>query len=280
MQGDLRTIPFHGEPAVELVNAAGDRAVVLLHGAHVVSWTPAGGREWLYLSPRSGFGQDSAIRGGVPVIFPQFNQRGPDFTVPRHGFARNRPWELVEQDGDALTLQLRDDAATRGLWPHRFALQLSVRLEHGRLVLAVEARNTGDAPFGFTAALHTYLAVEDIGRTSVTGLEGVRYLDTVTGAEGAGPAAALRFEGETDAIWYDLPGPLRLQTPEGALEVAMSGFVDSVIWNPWATRAAALPDMPDDDYRRMLCIEAAAIGRPVQLRPGSNWRGRQVLTAS
>jgi glucose-6-phosphate 1-epimerase len=37
--------------------------------------------------------------------------------------------------------------------------------------------------------------------------------------------------------------------------------------------------MPDDDYRRMLCIEAAVIDKPVTLPPGQSWAGRQVLTA-
>ena len=66
---------------------------------------------------------------------------------------------------------------------------------------------------------------------------------------------------------------------QGALEIAMEGFPDAVVWNPWAERAAALPDLPDDGYRCMLCVEAAAIDRPVRLDAGATWSGRQVLTA-
>jgi glucose-6-phosphate 1-epimerase len=270
---------FHGQPAVVLATAAGDRAVVLLHGAHVVSWTPAGGREWLYLSPASAFGDCASIRGGVPVIFPQFNQRGPDFDVPRHGFARNRRWRLETHGGDSAMLVLGDDDATRRLWPHAFVLRLSVRLSQGRLELDLEAVNTGSTAFAFTAALHTYFAVADISSARLHGLQGVRFLDTVAGASGSGPDAALRFAGETDGIWYDLPRSLLLETSYGALEIAMDGFPDAVVWNPWVERAAALPDLPDDDYRRMLCVEAAVIERPVRLERGAAWRGRQVLMA-
>ncbi len=270
---------FRGQPAVVLATPAGDRVVVLLHGAHVVSWTPAGGREWLYLSPTSALGDGASIRGGVPVIFPQFNRRGPDFDVPRHGFARNRRWRLASRSEEAATFLLEDDDATLGLWPHAFALRLSVRLARKRLELGLEAVNTGSTAFAFTAALHTYLAVVDIASTRLHGLQGVRCLDTVAGTNGNGPEAALRFAGETDVIWYDLPRPLLLETPQGSLEIATSGFPDAVVWNPWAERAVSLADLPDEDYRRMLCIEAAAIGHPVSLAAGAAWLGRQVLEA-
>ena len=85
---------FLGQPAVTLATAGGDRATVLLHGAQVVSWIPAGGSERLYLSERSRYGDGKGVRGGVPVVFPQFNRRGPDFSLPKHGFVRTRAWTL------------------------------------------------------------------------------------------------------------------------------------------------------------------------------------------
>ena len=82
-----------GLDAVELRASDGASAVVTLHGAQVVSWRAAGtGGEQLYLSPRSAYADGTAIRGGVPVVFPQFSDRGP---LVRHGFARSRPWRLL-----------------------------------------------------------------------------------------------------------------------------------------------------------------------------------------
>ncbi len=286
---------FHGQPAVHLSSPAGDRAVVLLHGAQLVSWIPAGGSERLYLSPRSAYGDGQSVRGGAPVIFPQFNQRGPDFSLPKHGFARNRRWSLDGMDhgpqADAaagatlpaaqasVRLRLVPDARTLALWPHHFSLTLAVSLQPQQLVLALQVDNTGNAPFDFTAALHTYLEVGDIAAASVAGLHGVRYLDAVTGTGSVAGEDALRFDRETDRIYYEVPRPLTLRAPGAELEVAMAGFRDTVVWNPWAERCAALPDMPDDGYRRMLCIEAAVIDKPVTLAPGDSWSGRQLLAA-
>ena len=101
---------FHGQPAVEFQLPQGDRARVLLHGAHLVSWRTADEVEHLYLSPESEWDGQHAVRGGVPICFPQFNQRGP---LIKHGFVRNLPWQVAELDGGCVTMVLRDGPLTR-----------------------------------------------------------------------------------------------------------------------------------------------------------------------
>src|SRR5690348_15460491 len=116
-------------PALRLAATDGAEAVVLLHGGHVISWKPAGAREQLYLSPRAVGGDGQAVRGGVPIIFPQFDRRGPEAPLPRHGFARTRRFQLSEQASNApgrATLVLRDDELTRATWPRRFELALTL----------------------------------------------------------------------------------------------------------------------------------------------------------
>ncbi len=66
----------------------------------------------------------------------------------------------------------------------------------------------------------------------------------------------------------------------GSSLIAAHGFNDVVVWNPGPDLAARLPDLPDDGWHHMLCVEAAAIGRPVEVRPGECWIARQTIDAA
>ncbi len=276
-----RTISFHGQEAVQLQAGDGSEAVILLHGAHLVSWKTAGGVERLYLSDRAVYAPGQAVRGGVPVVFPQFAAMGP---LAKHGFARALPWTLKSVDAtptDALVLlQLRSGDATRAAWPFEFALELSLRVSAQRLDMELEAANTGDKPWAFTAALHTYLSVPDIAAVRLHGLSRLRYRDSVTGKEQVDPTQSLQVDDELDRIYYDAARPLVLQSgggPKDAVAISQTGFTDVVVWNPGPANAAKLADMPDDGWKRMLCVEAALVGEARTLQPGEEWWGRQSI---
>ena len=255
---------------------AGDRIVATPHGAQLLSWV-AGGRERLYLSPAADFAPGRAIRGGVPLIFPQFNAWGPG---TRHGFARLREWTRVSTtDGEALRLQLHDDEATRADWPHAFVATLSARLSPGELAVSLTVENPADTLCTFTAALHTYLRVDDVHACTLHGFEGRAFLDATDGNRpGTQDATPLRFPGEFDRIW---PGAgdavLRLHDGDAGLECASDGFPDTVVWTPGETLAATLADVGAAEASRFLCIEPAAILSPVTLAPGGSWTGTQRL---
>jgi glucose-6-phosphate 1-epimerase len=271
---------FAGQPAVALRAPDGASAVVLLHGAQVVSWQPAGGGERLFLSERSRFGEGASVRGGMPVIFPQFNERGP---LPRHGFARTRRWQLARSEAgadDALAvLQLTDDAATGALWPHRFALELTVCVRGDRLDVELAVSNVGEDVFDFTAALHTYLRAAEVETASVGGLRGCRYEDFTNGTLHVDEDEAVRVSSEIDRIYYGVGGPLALVEARRQLRIEAANFPEVVVWNPWQEKAAAMADLQATDFRRFLCVEAALIGKPVRLADGEQWWGRQTLIA-
>lgn len=254
-------------------------AEIYRHGAHVTSWRPAGGRERLFLSSRSAFGGSAAIRGGVPVIFPQFAGEGP---LPKHGFARNRAWTFigVEAGGSAARFQLQDSEDSRAIWPFAFQAELRVAISGAQLEVALSVLNSGSESFAFTAALHTYLRVSGISETTVHGLHGLRYRDTAAGGVEHGEnAVALNILDEVDRIYFDAPDSLQVREPRALTEVRQSGFCDTVVWNPGPQRAAALSDLEPDGWKRFLCVEAAVVGRPVQLAPGARWSGSQTLIA-
>jgi glucose-6-phosphate 1-epimerase len=244
----------------------------------VVSWV-AGGRERLFLSPRSRFDGYGAIRGGVPVCFPQFNQRG---SLPKHGFVRNLPWQLVQRPAVAddlacLTLRLGDSEATRVHWPQAFEARLTLELRPGQLQMTLLVSNTDAVPLDFTGALHTYLAVEDIARTQLEGLQGQPEWDALRDCHGRA-APVLEFAGEFDRVYEAARSILRLQDGRSGLLVEQSdSWAQTVIWNPGAEKGAALADMPVDGFRHMLCVEAAQVLRPVTVAPGDAWAGWQRL---
>ena len=281
----LATIDFHGQAALQLQAGDGARATVLLHGAQLVSWVPAGGDEQLYLSPRAVFDGVQAVRGGVPVIFPQFNERG---TLPRHGFARRLAWRPVSLEqgaDDALAvLRLVEDAGTLALWPRRFVAELSLRVSGARLDIELAVEHPGDTspdePLQFTAALHTYLRVADLPSCRLDGLHRLRYEDCLRRTQQVDVAPSLQVDAAIDRIYFDAARPLQLRDGARHVELAQQGFSDVVVWNPGADACAGMADMPPEGWREMLCVEAASIGTPVALAAGEVWIGRQSLSLS
>jgi glucose-6-phosphate 1-epimerase len=265
-------------PKIILLAPDHARAEIYLHGAHVASWTTPDGDEKLYLSQRATFRPDAALRGGIPVVFPQFSRLGP---LISHGFARISAWEWLgaQNDPDGRVsghFRLTESAATRRLWDHAFRLDLTVTLGGSRLEVSLNVTNTDAQPFDFTAALHTYFRVQDIAAVMVEGTGGLAYREHEV--DSAQAESELRIVGEVDRIYWNVPGLIVVHDAGRTMRVTADGFPDAVIWNPGPEIADALVDMEPGGYRSMLCIEAAVIGQPVKLEPGAAWRGAQTLT--
>ena len=272
----ITPIEFRGQPALRATGPDESTLTVALHGAQVLSWTAGDGVERLYLSPSAVFDGNTAIRGGVPVCCPQFNQRG---MLPKHGFMRNLPWKHEASDApDTLRLTLRDTEATRKLWPHAFEARLEATLSRGQLRTALTLVNLDRAPWTFAAALHTYLRVDDIANVRLEGLQGANRWDSLRDDRHVETAAALHFDAEFDSVYAAPAQALRLVQPGGKLEISQSASCsETVVWNPGAVLGAKLADMPADGFRHMLCVEAARIDEPVLLAPGAQWQGWQQL---
>ncbi len=252
--------PFGELPAVRITAADGAEAIVTLFGAHLVSWKSADGRERLFCSAGSALDGSRAIRGGVPVIFPQFNERGPGM---RHGFARLSDWALVDRGGAegrafaVFALEPYDLTAARAAeWPHDFSLQLRVEVGGAALAMALEVTNCGAVAFAFSCALHTYHLVDNVAAVRIDGVQD----------------GALAIGDTLDEIFYGVDGDITLHTGAGTLVLAQDGFTDAVVWNPGAAGAAAMADLADDECQRFVCIEPAVI-EPIALAAGERWTG-------
>lgn len=261
-------------------------AHLYLHGAHVTHFRPREAAPLLFLSGQSRFAAGQPIRGGVPVIFPWFGGRAGHPAAASHGFARLAAWEGESLTSDAAQIvtavfRLAAGDVTRAQWPHDFSLRYRV-VVGGTLTLTLEVQNTGAAPFTFENALHTYFAVGDVRATSVTGLEGAEYLDKTDGLRRKTQAAEpLRITQETDRVFENTGATCMLEDPGAQRRITLekSGSETTVVWNPWITKAAALPDFGDDEWPRMLCLETAnASANAVFLAPGATHAMRAVLS--
>ncbi|XP_023545671.1 putative glucose-6-phosphate 1-epimerase [Cucurbita pepo subsp. pepo] len=282
---------INGLDKVVLRDPRGSSAEVYLYGAHVTSWKNDHGEEMLFVSNKAIFKPPKPIRGGIPICFPQFSNLGP---LEAHGFARIRLWNIDNNPPPLQTntssktfvdLILKPSEEDARVWPHSYEYRLRVSLgPSGELSLTSRVRNTNadGKPFSFTFAYHTYFSVSDISEVRVEGLETLDYLDNLQGrARFTEQGDALTFESEVDKIFLSSPSKIAILDHEKkrTFVVRKEGLPDAVVWNPWDKKAKAISDFGDEEYKYMLCVEAAAIEKPIALKPGEEWRGRLELSA-
>ncbi|CAI0555840.1 unnamed protein product [Linum tenue] len=282
---------INGLDKVVLREARGSSAEVYLYGGHVTSWKNDHGEELLFVSSKAVFKPPKPIRGGIPICFPQFASHGG---LESHGFARNRVWSIESDPPPFPTnsaskahvdLILKPTEEDLKIWPHSFEFRLRVALgPGGDLLLTSRVRNTSTdgKPFSFTFAYHTYFAVSDISEVRVEGLETLDYLDNLQSKERfTEQGDAITFESEIDKIYLSTPTKIAILDHEKkrTFVVRKDGLPDAVVWNPWDKRAKAIADLGDEEYKHMLCVEAAAVEKPITLKPGEEWKGRLELSA-
>lgn len=265
---------------IRLRTDSGATAEILLQGGQLISWQPATRPvEHLFLSEKAIYEPGAAVRGGVPVVFPQFSNRGP---LAKHGFARTEAWHLdgqrvLKNGSSEAVLTLSDNADTRQLWPHQFRLIYTITLSDDSLDMHLQVKNTDTRPFSFTAGLHTYFAVGEIRGARLFGLTGSNFQDDGEGPLMTERRSAVTFGGPVDRVYHLSEVPLRLSSPVQHTQITGEGFAQTVVWNPGAEGSESLKDMTADGYRNMLCVEAATLLSAIKLEAGMNWAGSQTL---
>ncbi|ELU11889.1 hypothetical protein CAPTEDRAFT_152132 [Capitella teleta] len=255
-----------------------------LHGATVLSWILKG-EEKIFLSPKAVFDNKKAIRGGIPVVFPCF---GPWELGPAHGFARISRWEVIQEPkkteaGDIRAiLVLTDSESSRKLWNYSFRLTYTVTLAENSLVTDFSVTNKSSESFDFTCLLHTYFRVDDINTVSVSGLKGLKYADKVRdGNLFSEDREVVTIRENVDRVYIATENThLISNTLDGkTLTISKSNFPDTVVWNPWKAKAAAMPDLGEESYPNMVCVEAGHVSSPVNLSAGATYNASQTLQA-
>ncbi|KAJ1959264.1 GPI inositol deacylase, partial [Dipsacomyces acuminosporus] len=233
---------------VVLSGPEGSSAEIYLFGATVTSWKSKG-QERLFVSRLAKLDGSKAVRGGIPLVFPQF---GPG-ELPQHGFARNQRWAFLDTedkgDGVVARFQLTDSEETRASkWPFRFSLEYTVDLTATTLSTVLSYENTDSREYAFTSLMHTYFRVPEIAAAKVVGLKGVTYADKVRGASGAiEERDEVTVAENEDRVYSDVPGDVEVRYGDERVSIKRFNFKDIVFWNPWSEKAAEMSDFGNDE---------------------------------
>lgn len=274
----------HGLSRFVITNAFAHAEVYLL-GAHVTAFRPAGQEPVLWLSPLSAFEKGKAIRGGVPLCWPWFGPHRSRPDLPAHGLARIREWTPLDaaqlSDGRTrLRLALSDDDETRIAWPHAFNLILTATVGPA-LELDLTTTNTGDAPFSYTDALHTYLRMSDVRQAEVNGLDGAAFVHSTRGYRGVQTGPFL-FGDEVNNIFVPNRSAVGVLDPAARrkVDVTKTGSLATVVWNPGETVGSTVKDI-GGHWKDFVCVEAAnCADAQIVLLPGSAHTTSQSLFTS
>jgi len=275
-----------GLPKAVLINVvAGFKLEVYPYGAHITSWQTKHG-EHIFMSKKALFGNGKAIRGGIPLIFPQF---GPG-KIQNHGFARNTTWEVAgtrvsksEPPTVSIDLHLKESKFSLDIWPFPFDTTFTIHLSN-KVEIEWKVKNTGSEAFEFQSALHTYFTVSDIKNASVVGLKGVTYIDKTKNAEKFSEDRQNVVIGqEVDRVYLDVnQNPILLvdKEKEYSLKLFRDNLPDVVVWNPWVEKARGLADLGEEAYPKFMCVEVGEIGTPVKLNAGQEWVSKHGMEPS
>lgn len=275
-------------------NEDGSHITIYEQGAHITSWQTQNNEEHLYTSSKAIYQDGKAIRGGVPLIFPQFSDIGP---LPvSHGFLRVRAnWRVISdtQAGQdrVVILQYRLRPGEEPSYADadctlRYTITFNANTL--RMEMAVHHEGGSSSPLVFAFAFHSYFAVTDVRAVSVSGLDQTPYLDNLQARKRCAPAPIAAIEGEVDRIYIDhMDGPVQLRYPVGGnnrvtktVSVRGDNFRDVVLWNPWVEKTKTMSDMPEEDYLRFVCVEHGTILEKVQLAPKQTWTAAQIVSIS
>lgn len=235
---------YNDIPVIEAEHAVGT-AKIALQGAHLLSWKPKTTQhDVLWLSEIEPFKAGNAVRGGIPVCFPWFNNAG----TPAHGYARIKLWELTSHQ----------------ITPDFFRFTFTLTNEKQVPVATLDMSFASDCRLVFTnigekdaqVALHSYFNIGDVRQISLLNLPNYTY-NSLTGQQETVPTPRTINE-NVDCIYRAELGATVIADPvfQRKIEVDHQNAGDIVVWNPWHK---ATGNMSETGYQTMVCVETARI---------------------
>lgn len=202
--------------------------------------------------------KDDAIWNRVaPNLFPivgrlkedAFSWGGKTYAMKQHGFARDRKFEVLQHDEDAVLLGLRSDDQTRAQYPFEFAFRVRYRFEKAVLWVDYITENIGDEAMLYSVGGHPGFALRGA-------LQGHSLVFSEAG-DPVGFSAARRlieggyYSGKTASVEVDVSG---LPLSDALFES------DAIVLNDPPFDAVTLVDAKGDAMLDFYCWEWDAVG--------------------
>lgn len=118
-------------------------------------------------SKKSGFefiwdGNEEYWYGQSPILFPiigrllddKYRLNGCEYTMPKHGIVRKKPFTLVENTNDSLTFVQTDDEESINIYPYKFELKVKFTLTDNGLVVDHTVTNKSDSVMYYSFGAH------------------------------------------------------------------------------------------------------------------------------
>ena len=206
-----------------------------------------------------------------PILFPivcSVNENtyvvdGEEYHLPRHGFARDTEFTVISQTGQKVTLALHESSETLKVYPIRFNLAITYRLEDNKVHVIWHVENTDSREIHFQIGGHPAFNMPK-GK-----LEGTIKLDNEE------PMDVLKSYADGSHDMIEVP----LEADMGMIEVSNNFFRnDSVKIHKSQTRRAILMDTNGEpavtvDYKTPVCAFWSPYGKQASFVCIEPWYG-------
>lgn len=163
--------------------------VIPARGGIISRWRSQG-EEILYFDTERFQNPNLSIRGGIPILFPicgnlpdnTYTYAGERYLLKQHGFARDLPWQVIDQVTDhlaSITLSLRSNQQTLAVYPFEFELHFTYQIQGNTLEIRQLYKNHSSQPMPFSTGLHPYFWVSDKSQLQFD-IAAVQYQDQIT----------------------------------------------------------------------------------------------------
>lgn len=199
--------------------------VVPERGGIATHWQ-VNGRDIFYLDEERFKDPALSIRGGNPILFPicgnlpdnTYTYNGKTYTLKQHGFARDLPWTVLDQqvaeDSASLTIGLTSNDQTRAVYPFDFELAFTFILQGNSLTVRQLYTSGSTEPMPFSAGFHPYFAVQDKTKLRLH-IPSSQYDDNVTKSVQAYPGYFDFNVDEIDAAFTEISSHVASVVDEG-----------------------------------------------------------------